>query len=205
MRTTAVLAAGLVAGLSVSMLVGCSATPRHDTGRSVGRPVVTGQPLADRDGYYAADWLIIAGQPDEAELAAMRDEGVTTVINLRSTREMDRLERAETGAFNQAIVVETAGMEYVHIPLGGDDGYSPDDLDAFAAAIEKSDGKVLVHCGSGGRARSMWAAYLISNRGYTPAEAEAVIQTLGDQPSATERLLGREVVPSKLGERLPAG
>lgn len=204
MRTAPVLM--MAVGVGALTLVGCSAGQRMGNDRAhADRPAVTGAALADRDGYYQADWLIISGQPDEAELVELRDQGVTTIINLRSTGEMDRLERAETGAFNEAIVVETAGMEYVHIPLGGDDGYSPEDLEAFAAAIEKPGGRVLVHCGSGGRARSMWAAYLISERGYTPAEAEAVIQTLGDRPSAMERLLGREVVPSRLGGRLPAG
>lgn len=187
-----ILAAGPLIGLA-----GCAGgAGAHQRGPEV----VTGAAIDGREGFYRAGSLSFGGQPAAGDFQAFRDEGVTTVINLRSRQEMADL-LVEEGV-DEASAVQADGMRYIHLPLGGDDGYEPADVEAFAAAVESAPGPVLIHCASGGRVRTMWQAYLVKHRGYTPAAAERVAATIGGGPSALEQLLGRDMRPS-LGERLP--
>lgn len=180
-------------------------------------PVKPGQPVAEIDGAFAAgQYIAVSDQPTAEEFGTLKaDYGVTTVINLRSHKEMDRLanpaEDSDAEPLDQPALMEELGLEYHHIPLGGDDGYEPADLAEFARIIDAWEkdrgwlgGRILIHCASGGRARAMWAAYLIEHRDYSPAEADRIIRTLGQEPSAQEKLLGRELTP-RLGKRLPGG
>lgn len=168
---------------------------------SAGPAVTTGAPIEGREGFFRAGEVAFGGQPEAGQFDAFRAEGVTTVINLRSRQEMSDL-LADEG-LDESAALGAAGMRYVHIPLGGDDGYEPADVEAFAEAVEGAPGPVLIHCASGGRARTMWQAYLVKHRGYSLAEAEAVAASIGGTPTALEQLLGRDVRTS-LGGSLPA-
>lgn len=150
-------------------------------------PVENGSAVEGMDGFYRAGRLIVGPQPTEGDLLTLRERGVGTVINLRSRGEVEDPERT---TFDQPAVLRELGVRYEHIPLGGDDGYSPEDVERFDAILREADGDVLVHCASGGRARSMWQAWLISKRGYSAEEADAIARSLGQGPSALERLLG---------------
>lgn len=177
---------------------GCAGTERPV---SRGPAVVTGAPIEGSEGFFRAGALAFGPQPDPAAIESFQAMGITTVINLRSRQEMADL-LTEDG-LDEPSLVAGGGMQYIHIPLGGEDGYEPADVAAFAAAVERAPGPVLVHCASGGRARTMWQAYLVSRRGYTPAQAETIAGTLGGAPSPLEQLLGRDVQP-RLGGQLPA-
>ena len=141
-------------------------------------------PVIHRDGR-----LLFSAQPDPQTLQALAQEGTSTVISFRRDSEMEAL------PFNEADVVEQAGMSYVHIPLGGgmdeEPGYDPEDVDRLAEVLEQTDGDVLMHCKSGTRARTIWTAYLIKHEGLSEAEAVLRAQAVGQKPSALDRLLGR--------------
>jgi uncharacterized protein (TIGR01244 family) len=99
------------------------------------------------------------GQPDEASLKRLASEkGVVTVINIRNESEMGSL------GFDEKATVEEMGATYVNIPVSPAT-FSAADVDRFAAAVEASDGPVLLHCGSSSRAGGMWAAYLVMKQG----------------------------------------
>ncbi|GJM17901.1 MAG: hypothetical protein DHS20C14_01140 [Phycisphaeraceae bacterium] len=162
-------------------------------------PIVEGEKLEGTDGtYYRAGRLVIGSQPTKGDLVGFRREGVGMVVNLRSMNEVEDLD------FNEGVYVGKLGMTYAGIPLGGDDGYEPADVDAFAALMDNADGDVLIHCASGGRARSMISAWLITRRGWSHDQAEAWRRTVGQRPGSLERLLTEpepEVVdvPTKVG------
>lgn len=194
MRPTT-LAAGMIAGLTLGALGlgGCAACPiddaaampveRHPTPITED-PIVEGEKLEGTDGtYYRAGRFVIGSQPTKKDLLAFRREGVGTVVNLRSTGEVEDLN------YNEGVYVGKLGMTYAGIPLGGDDGYEPADVDAFATMLEGERGDVLVHCASGGRARSMMSAWLITRRGWSHEQAEDWRRTVGEKPGALERLL----------------
>jgi uncharacterized protein (TIGR01244 family) len=117
------------------------------------------------------DDVFIAGQPTEKALRELRAKGVTTVVNLRMPEEMARV------GFDEAALAKELGMNYVHIPMRGSaaNPYGPKQLDAFVAALDAADGKVLLHCTIAWRASHLWAAYLIRER-HVPVET-ALAQT----------------------------
>jgi uncharacterized protein (TIGR01244 family) len=114
--------------------------------------------------------LYVAGQPSEAALREMAAQGVNTVINLRTQREMDNRQQVP---YDEAALAKELGLTYVHIPLGGPDTpYTPEAVETFARAFEGANSKVLLHCTVAWRASHMWAAYLVKHKGYTPEEAK---------------------------------
>jgi uncharacterized protein (TIGR01244 family) len=142
----------------------------QDAIRSVPNPV-----LLDTTGMFLAryakvgDDVFIGGQPTERALRALKEQGVTTVVNLRMPAELTRI------GYDEAKLIEQLGMKYVHIPMrgaGGDSAYTPENLAKFAAAMKQADGKVLLHCTVAWRASHIWAAYLIQ-RGVADSAAVA--------------------------------
>ncbi|MCB1182473.1 hypothetical protein KDM41_03495 [bacterium] len=152
--------------------------------------------VPDLDGFRARIYhegrLYIGGQPDSLALRALADRGVTAVVNLRTPGEMD--DRARVPFDEQALAREL-GLDYVWIPLGGDDHpYTPAAVDTFAAALERHPGPVLLHCTVGWRASHMWAAYLVRHAGFAVDEAYArgVAIGIGEPPLA--ELLDMELI-----------
>ncbi len=131
-----------------------------------------------------------SAQPDEGTLVnEITGEGVTTVINFRRDSEMESI------PFDESAVVTRSGASYIHIPLGGgvgdEPGYDPEDVDRLAEVLSATEGNVLLHCASGGRARTIWTAYLIKYEGVSEAEATERAQKAGQEPSSLDRLLGK--------------
>jgi uncharacterized protein (TIGR01244 family) len=122
--------------------------------------------VLNNDGLFQSkfasvgDDVFIAGQPTEKALRDLRAKGVTTIVNLRMPEEMAKV------GFDEAALARELGIRYVHIPMRGtkENPYGPKELDAFAAAMDSADGKVLLHCTIAWRASHLWAAYLIRER-----------------------------------------
>lgn len=144
------------------------------------------------------DDVFIGGQPTERALRELRDQGVTTVVNLRSPPEMKRV------PFDEAALVKELGMEYVYLPMRGTPElpYSPAAVKAFAAAMSNAKGKVLLHCTIAWRASHLWAAYLIQYRNVpvaTALEQTRMINLMDDH-----RMDGdQQPVEAFLGRTLP--
>jgi len=119
---------------------------------------------------FQAGRMFFAGQPDKATLRWLAEEGVKTVINLRTDPEMGDL---LAKGFDEAALTCTLDMTYVRIPLGGDDGYPPAAVDQLARLLQNNPGKVLLHCRSAGRVIHLWMAYLVRHQGFSPDEAVA--------------------------------
>ena len=127
----------------------------------------------------------ISGQPSEESFEAMAERGVGTVVSCRTETEMGRLD------FKEKDIVEELGMRYVHIPMGGHDGYTPEQVRLFARVMEENESEeIVLHCASGGRARSLWMAYLVEDEGLTPGEALDRGLQIGGKAWSFERLLG---------------
>ena len=130
--------------------------------------VVPPAPVAlDTTGMFQAklvqvgEDIFIGGQPTERALRELKARGVSTVVNLRSPEEMARV------GFDEAELVRSLGMEYVHLPMRGtaELPYAPAAVTSLAQAIRGAEGKVLLHCTIAWRASHLWAAYLIQERG----------------------------------------
>lgn len=115
------------------------------------------------------DDLFIAGQPTEEGLRSLRAQGVTTVVNLRTPEEMQRV------GFDEKALAAELGMKYVYLPVRGNEQYpyAPATVDQFAEALRQANGRVLLHCTIAWRASHLWAAYLIAKRGVPDESALA--------------------------------
>jgi uncharacterized protein (TIGR01244 family) len=144
------------------------------------------------------DDVFISGQPTAQALRDLKKQGVTTVVNLRTPAEMTR-----SVPFDEPALVKELGMEYVFLPMRGNAEfpYSPEAVKAFADAMTKAKGKVLLHCTVAWRASHMWAAYLIAYRNVpvaTALEQARKINLMDDMrmdgdKQPLEELLGRAV------------
>ncbi|MEO1008820.1 MAG: sulfur transferase domain-containing protein [Planctomycetota bacterium] len=189
-----------VAGLAASALLaaGCACGPCGDPIIEQSQPADDTQAAAPEPiTVHEWDRWRIAGQPMPSDYALQAQDGTALVVNLRTQEEIDRLD------FDPAAEAEARGMRYVHLPMGGDIGYDATQVDAFAAAIDGVDGPVLVHCASGGRARHLWAAYLVEHEGLPVGEAMLRMEEVGGNPALMERLLGHRLNYT-IGEPLPA-
>ena len=135
--------------------------------------------------------LYISGQPTAEAFAKLKSEGVTTVINLRTDSEMSNRENIP---FDERSVVDSLGMKYIHIPLGGPDSpYNNEALIKFANALKDADGKVLLHCTSGRRASYMYAAYLVQYKKFSPNKAIEYAKAVNFGEWPLEGLLGKKM------------
>ncbi len=143
--------------------------------------------------------MFVTGQPTERALRELREQVVTTVVNLRTPEEMTRNVK-----FDEAALVASLGMQYVYLPVRGNDQYpySPATLAKFAAAVSNAKGKVLLHCTVAWRASHLWAAYLI-DRGIPVDSALANARAINLMDEHRMGSNGRQPVEDFLDKSLP--
>jgi protein tyrosine phosphatase (PTP) superfamily phosphohydrolase (DUF442 family) len=149
--------------------------------------------MATGDGgatrFYADADVLIGGQPSADQLREFADRGVTMVINCRTATEGSSL------GFSESSLAKKLGITYIEIPLGGNEGYHPEDVDALSVALGQRTGvgTTVLHCASGGRAAQLWLAHLVKTEGVALDAAQDRLRAIGlIRPSAIERLTGQE-------------
>lgn len=171
----------LYALLGLLLAAGCAGnSPAPESGSS-DLAVAPPDSVRDLPGFsgriYLDGRVYIGGQPKEEALRALPARDVTAVINLRTPKEMGDTSRV---AFDEAALVDSLGLAYVEIPMGGKEHpYGPGGLEAFAEALDQHSGPVLLHCASGGRASHLWAAYLVRYQGWNLTDAYVRGQAIG--------------------------
>ncbi|MFO7588384.1 MAG: sulfur transferase domain-containing protein [Gemmatimonadota bacterium] len=165
---------------------------------ATGDAVATAEPLPEKlevEGFQAVlartGDVYVSGQPSREALDWLQSRGVTTVVNLRTQPEMDDRDRVP---YDEAAALDSLGIQYVHIPLGGEDApYTPEAVERFAEAVDAAEGKVLLHCTVAWRASHMWVAYLVRHRGMALDEAIAHGEAINLGTLPIEGLLGAEL------------
>ena len=124
--------------------------------------------MADLDGIYnflsLTDRVATAGQPTEAEIAAVKEAGYEAVINLLPADSPNALPE-------EAEIVAALGLEYVHIPV---DWASPQTADAerFFDVMDSYRGRrVFVHCAANMRVSAFLYLYRTLRQHVPPAVA----------------------------------
>lgn len=114
--------------------------------------------VGEQERFYEFGNFYIGPQPDEDELEWFAENGVSLVVNARTVAEMEKYTDED---YDEAELAGELGMSYVNLPLGGEAGYSPEDVDSLAKYISENDKKVVLHCRSGVRVAHLLVAYLI--------------------------------------------
>jgi uncharacterized protein (TIGR01244 family) len=122
--------------------------------------------LAAIHNYRAVDdRLGTSGQPTEAQLAAIAQAGFRTVINL-ALHDDPRYSLPD-----EAGMVQSLGMAYVHIPVQFKTP-QPADLQAFFDAMDAhSTEKVWVHCAANMRVTAFLGLYRVKRLGWSRDKA----------------------------------
>ena len=94
---------------------------------------------------------VVSGQIAAAEVAQLKAQGVTMVVNNRPDDE----EPGQPLAADIKQAAEAAGIEYRFIPIAR--GIGPADAEAMQEAMRACDGKMLAFCKSGTRSTYVWA------------------------------------------------
>ena len=193
----------LLAALVASTLV---ATPSHGQ-KFVGQQAIKALPapvLLDTTGMFQdryakiGDDLFIGGQPTQKALREMKALGVTTIVNLRSPTEMQRI------GFDEEKLIGELGMKYVYLPVRGDAQfpYTPETLAKFTEALKTAEGKVLLHCTVAWRASHLWGAYLIQS-GVPAADALHHARAINLMDEHRMDASGRQPMELFLGRSVP--
>lgn len=101
---------------------------------------MTSEPLAAIYNFLEiSESITTAGQPTAAQFAAINDAGYQVVVNLA-------LPTSTNAIADEQQIVESYGMEYVHIPVLWEDP-TLEDFDRFSKTLnENTEKKIFVHC-----------------------------------------------------------
>jgi protein tyrosine phosphatase (PTP) superfamily phosphohydrolase (DUF442 family) len=113
------------------------------------------QDLSLKNASAYKDNYITGGQPSISDLELLAKQGIKHVINLRSEGEFNN--------FNEKEIVESLGMVYLNLEIGGVGDLNQNKIKAFSKLL--SNKKTLVHCASGNRVGALFAldAYFVKN------------------------------------------
>ena len=101
--------------------------------------------------------LFIGSQPAQQDLAAAKQLGIHTVIDLRMP--------GETAAPN-ADLTRKNGLDYVNVPVDKS-ALSEQQIDELEQAMQRTQGPYLLHCATGTRAALLLALSRAKQNGWT--------------------------------------
>lgn len=139
------------------------------------------------------DQITIGAQPSEAELKTMADNGMKTIINLRT--EDEDMQRIDPDAEGQ--LAKKHGLAYVSLPTSIQNAGS-EHVDSFRDALEQADKPVFIHCKLGKRAGAFVMMHQAIQQGWSGQQTLDKAQEMGFEceNEEMERFV-REYVDSK--------
>ena len=96
--------------------------------------------------------LSVTGRLDRADIDALAQAGVRTIVNNRPDGE----DPGQVPAAEARRLAEAHGIAYHHIPITAA-SLTRADVDAFAATLREAGAPVVAHCRSGTRSTLLWA------------------------------------------------
>ena len=133
------------------------------------------RPLDDRS--------MVGGQIAPGDVAALKSQGVTMIVNNRPDGE----DVGPPAGDESEAACKAAGIDYRHIPIVR--GMGPTDVEAMRAAIAAiGDGKMFAFCRSGNRSALAWAVAR-SEDGVARNEIERCVEGAGFNVGPVAHLL----------------
>lgn len=129
---------------------------------------------------HREDSVYFGGQPTAEDFPRFAERGVKTVINLRTEPEVEALD------FDERSAVESAGMRYVHVPIGREAPSEQTVSLLMDLLADEENRPVLLHCGSSNRVGYVWALYQGERGGKSVDEAVAEGKAAGLRSSTLE-------------------
>jgi len=181
-------------GLLLTVLAACASFGDSGVDGGVEPGTIERSELGSARNVTVLGDLTMSGQPaaEDLELAAKR--GVTRVINIRTTPELERL------GWDEGARCAELGLEYVHLPFRGDTATDEvyDGLIQLLDMPAPDAGGTLFHCASGNRTAMIVALLRMQRDGVAYDAALADAQAAGMKPSSLAPL---EAQATRLGLR----
>jgi protein tyrosine phosphatase (PTP) superfamily phosphohydrolase (DUF442 family) len=123
------------------------------------------QPVTDIYNFLALSNAIgTAGQPLEEQFSSIKNAGYQVVINLALATSPQALPHEKE-------IVESQGMEYIHIPVAWESPTVEDALHFFDVMKAHEDKKIFAHCAANKRVSAFLYLYRTLYLGITQEEA----------------------------------
>lgn len=123
------------------------------------------QPVTDIYNFLAlSDAIGTAGQPLAAQFSTIKNAGYQVVINLALATSPQALPHEKE-------IVESQGMEYIHIPVVWENPRVEDALHFFDAMKAHADKKIFVHCAANKRVSAFLYLYRTLHLGLAQEDA----------------------------------
>jgi uncharacterized protein (TIGR01244 family) len=116
---------------------------------------------------HVSEDFATAGQPTEAELAELANDGFRSVINLG-------LQDPKYCLPDEAGTARSLGLAYEHVPVRFD-APCADDFQRFSALLTGAERPVLVHCALNYRATCFFSLWAEKSLGWSREQADAFI------------------------------
>ncbi len=127
--------------------------------------------------------VLVSGQIGPGDIAALREQGVTMIVNNRPDHEDP--DQPLSSDIEEAAA--KAGIAYRNVPIVR--GIGPGDIDSMREAMEAcSDGRMLAFCRSGTRS-AMVCALAQREMGVDRGEVERRLAAAGFDPAPIQHLL----------------
>jgi uncharacterized protein (TIGR01244 family) len=130
--------------------------------------IAAGSPPAGEVAIGGVKHRILLGQPDAAQLKALRAAGISSVINFRVP--------AEHAGYDESAAAAAAGVEYCSIPFANGAALTDEMIDASREALRRADEQnqvAALHCRTWNRAGPIWVAYRVLDQGVPLEQAIA--------------------------------
>jgi len=112
-----------------------------------------------------SDSVATAGQPTEAQFSTIKESGYQVVVNLARPDSPNALP-------NEQAIVESLGMQYIHIPVIWENPTLEDISHFFSAMETNADKSVFVHCAANMRVSSFVYLYRLVHAGMNEEQAK---------------------------------
>lgn len=168
-------------------LTGCAEAQVEQTQAPAEAPVAvvethsTSQADAEKllpKGKAPVEGILVGGQPSPEQFETLAKLGYGTIVNLRTPGEKGNTDPA---------LIESLGMRYVTIPIGGAETLTEQNARKLAEVLDDSEGPVVIHCASSNRVGGLLALKAFYVDGKSPEEALALGREAG--MSRTEPLI----------------
>ena len=128
---------------------------------------VVGEYMQDIYNYIeVSDLIATSGQPTSSQFPAIKASGYEVVVNLALAESINALP-------DEKIIVESQGMQYVHIPVLWENPILANIADFFDVMNANADKKVFVHCAANMRVSAFVYLYRRIEGGVSEKRAAA--------------------------------
>jgi protein tyrosine phosphatase (PTP) superfamily phosphohydrolase (DUF442 family) len=133
---------------------------------------LVGESMQDIYNYIQiSDLIATSGQPTKEQFPAIKASGCEVVVNLALLESMNALP-------DEKLIVESQGMQYIHIPVLWENPILENITDFFNVMNANVDKNVFVHCAANMRVSAFVYLYRRIKGGVSEEQAEADLHTI---------------------------